>query len=106
MRHISMYRLKAEYRTPEVVEKLVAALNALPAKVPTITASEIGSKPYEMPVSSPDGLVDFYDIVQIITFATPADCMGYPLTEGHNEFVALSHDYIETAIGIDYPVNA
>ena len=104
MRHISMYRVKPQYRTPEVLQKLKALLEALPQQVPTITHCEIGLKPMEIPTASPDGLVKFYDIVQIITFATPQDCMAYPTTPGHDAFLAASHEYIDEAVGIDYPV--
>lgn len=104
MRHVSVFRVKPEYRTPEILDRLEAQLIALPQQVPTITACEIGRKPMPMPTESPDGHVKFYDLIQIITFATPEDCMAYPMSDGHNAFLAASGMYMEEVIGLDYPV--
>lgn len=103
MRHVSVFRLKPEFRTPEIIAQVEAGLRALPAQIPTITACEIGVKPFAMPTQSPDGHVQFYDLIQIITFATPEDCMAYPATAGHQTFLAASSQYMAEVIGIDYP---
>ena len=103
MRHVSVFRVKPEYRKEETLELLRQKLLALPGKIPAITACEIGVKPMEMPTQSPDGHVQFYDLIQIITFASPEDCAGYPATEGHRQFLASSSRYMEEVIGIDYP---
>lgn len=103
MRHVSVFRLKPEYRTAEIIAQVEQALKALPEKVPTITACEIGVKPMDMPSVSPDGHVQFYDLIQIISFATPEDCMAYPATQGHMDFLAASDPYMEQVVGIDYP---
>lgn len=105
MRHVSMFRVKPEYRTEEVIDLVEAQLKALPQQVPTIISCEIGRKPMPMPTESPDGHVKFYDLIQIITFATPEDCMEYPRTAGHNALLAASGMYMEEVVGMDYPVN-
>jgi len=57
-----------------------------------------------MPTDSPNGEVQFYDLIQIITFATEEDCLAYPATQGHADFLASSSRYMEQVIVIDYPV--
>ena len=104
MRHVSVFRVKPEYRREETLELLRQKLLALPGKIPAITACEIGVKPMEMPTQSPDGHVQFYDLIQIITFRTPQDCASYPASQGHQEFLAESSRYMEEVIGIDYMV--
>lgn len=104
IRHVSLFRLKPECRTPEVIALVETQLKALPAQIPTITACEIGVKPFSMPTQSPDGHVRFYDLIQIITFATPEDSMAYPATTGHQAFLAASKQYMAEVVGIDYPV--
>lgn len=106
MKHVSVFYLKEECRTPENVELIANMLRKLPSEVETITACEIGVKPFPMPTVSPDGNVDFYDIIQIITFASEADCQGYPMTAGHQKLLAETKPYIEKVVGIDYPVEA
>ena len=103
MKHVSMFRLYPEYRTPELIEKLAQRLRELPAKVPEIIVCEIGIKPFPMPTGSPDGAVQFYDLIQMITFASEADCMAYPQSLGHQDFLAYSHSFFESVVGIDYP---
>ena len=103
MRHVSVFRLKPECRTPEVIEAVASALRELPRQIPTIIGCEVGVKPFAMPPVSPDGHVRFFDLIQIITFASPADCAGYPATAGHRQFLASSSRYMEEVIGIDYP---
>lgn len=104
MRHVSVFRVKPEFRTPEVLDLLEKALLELPNAVPEITACEIGRKPFPMPTESPDGHVKFYDLIQIITFASPEDCMKYPASKGHLDFLASSSQYMEQVVGLDYPV--
>jgi hypothetical protein len=104
MRHISMFRLKDEARTPEIVGILAQGLRDIPNQVPFILQSEVGEKPFPMPTQSPDGLVQFYDLVQIITFASEEDCKAYPTAQGHLDFVQASGLYIDQVVGIDYPV--
>lgn len=103
MRHVSVFRLKPEYRREEIIRALERQLKELPGKVPAITACEIGVKPLGMPAESPDGHVQFYDLIQIITFATPEDCAAYPASRGHLEFLETSGPYMEQVVGIDYP---
>ena len=103
MRHVSVFRLKPEYRNPDTIESIRRQLMELPRKIPTITECEIGVKPPEMPAESPDGHVQFYDLIQIISFATPEDCAAYPATRGHQEFLKTSSSFMEQVIGIDYP---
>lgn len=104
MRHVSLFRLKPEHRSEAVAAKLADQLRAMPAAIPAITACEIGVKPAAIPAQSPDGHVQFYDLIQIITFATPEDCMAYPGEKAHLDFVAESSQYMEQVVGIDYPV--
>lgn len=104
MRHISVFRVRPEHRTPETIALLEQHLKELPRHVSTITDCEIGVKPFPMPTASPDGNVQFYDLVQIITFATPEDCAAYPASQGHLDFLAFSKPYMEQVVGIDYPV--
>lgn len=102
MKHISVFRLKSEHRNAETVVKIQRQLQELPQKVPFITGCEIGVKPMEMPPESPDGNVQLYDLIQIITFATPEDCAAYPKSQGHQAFLKASSQYMEQVIGIDY----
>lgn len=104
MRHVSVFRLKPEFRTPEIIEVLAQKLREMPGQLSTIVECEIGVKPFPMPTTSPDGLLKFYDIIQIITFADEAGCMAYPGAKVHQDFVVFSDDYMEEVIGIDYPV--
>ena len=104
MRHVSVFRLKPECRTPEIIAQVEQALRDLPNRVLAITACEIGVKPAAMPAESPDGHVQFYDLIQIIDFATPEDCAAYPATEGHQTFLESTSQYMEQVIAIDYPV--
>ena len=104
MRHGSMFRLKPEYRIPEVIGQIESQLWLLPEKLPSITDCEIGVKPVAMPAESPDGHVRFYDLIQIITFAAPKDCADYPASAAHQEFLASSSEYMEQVVGIDYEV--
>ncbi len=104
MRHISMFRLLPEYRTPETIALLENRLKVLPEQVPTIRSCEIGVKPFPMPTETPDGHVEFYDLVQIISFETPEDCAAYPASQGHLDFLAFSERYMEQVVGIDYPI--
>ena len=104
MRHVSVFRVKPECRTPEIINALAAQLRSLPQALPTITGCEIGVKPFPMPLESPDGAVQFYDLIQIITFASEADCMAYPASQAHRSFLATSSPYMEQVIGLDYPV--
>ena len=99
-----MFRLKKQYRKAEYLDRIFGLLNELPKQVPTITACEIGVKPFPMPTESPDGAVKFYDLVQIITFDSEADCMDYPKSQGHLDFLKDTSDYMEQVVGIDYPV--
>lgn len=104
MRHISVFRVRPEHRNEATLSLLEAQLNALPALIPAITACEIGRKPMDMPVDAPNGEVRFYDLVQILTFATPEDCRDYPMTRGHLDFLASSSQYMEQVAVIDYPI--
>ncbi len=104
MRHVSVFRLKPESRKPEIIEALARQLREMPAQIPAIVECEIGIKPFPMPTSSPDGMLKFYDIIQIITFADEAGCMAYPGEQAHRDFVAVSNCHMEEVIGIDYPV--
>ena len=104
MRHISVFRLKPECRTPEIINSVADRLRALPQALPTITACEIGVKPFAMPSESPNGAVQFYDLIQIISFASEQDCMAYPTTQAHNDFLAFSQPYMEQVIVVDYPM--
>lgn len=105
MRHVSVFRLKPEYRTQEVIDQIRQQLEALPEQIPAIQACEIGVKPLAMPTESPDGHVQFYDLIQIITFASPEDCAAYPASEGHMRFLASSNEFMEQVIGIDFAVS-
>ena len=105
MRHVSVFRLRPECRTPEIIHSVAEQLRALPQKLGTITGCEIGVKPFPMPSASPDGAVQFYDLIQIITFATEADCMAYPLSQAHGDFLAFSSQYMEQVIALDSPVD-
>jgi hypothetical protein len=58
-----------------------------------------------MPTQSPDGQVQFYDLIQIITFASEEDCMAYPMTSGHQRLLETTNRFMDQVIGIDYPVN-
>ena len=104
MRHISLFRLKPEYRAPEMVIAIAAQLRAIPKKLPTILDCEIGTKPLGGPDASPDGAVQFYDLIQIITFANEDDCAAYPASQSHADFLAFSQPYMEKVDVIDYPV--
>ena len=104
MRHVSVFRVKPEYRDPETIQMLEDTLKALPERLPTVTSCEIGVKPFPLPTGSPDGAVLFYDLIQILTFETPEDCAGYPKTEGHLDFLSFSSPYMEQVAAIDYPV--
>lgn len=104
MRHVSVFRFKPEYRDPQTIEAVASDLRALPEKIPAITHCEVGVKPFPMPTESPDGHVMFYDLIQIITFASEADCMAYPHTQGHMDFLQSSSRYMEQVVGLDYPV--
>ena len=104
MRHVSLFRVKPEHRNPETLESIAQQLRDLPKSVPTIVECEIGLKPFPMPTESPDGHVVFYDIIQIITFASAENCMAYPHAKGHHEFIAASSRYMEQVVGIDYPL--
>ena len=104
MKHVSVFRLKAEHRTPETVELLAQQLREMPSKEPSIISCEIGVKPFPMPTQTPGGELLFFDLIQIIGFATPEDCMAYPGTQVHQDFVALSDPYMEQVVALDYPV--
>ena len=104
MRHVSVFRVKNECRNPEVIEHLAELLRALPAQIPTITACEVGIKPYPMPTAAPDGAVQFYDLIQIISFANEDDCDEYPATDGHMNFLTESQPYMDQVVALDYPV--
>jgi hypothetical protein len=104
MRHVSVFQVKEEARTPEVIEFLAEQLRGIPAAVPTVLQSEVGVKPFPMPTQSPDGQVEFYDLIQIITFASEKDCMAYPMTPGHQNLLKKTSQYIQQVVGIDFPV--
>jgi hypothetical protein len=105
MRHVSVFRVKEEARTPEIIAFLEEQLRGIPAAVPTVLQSEVGVKPFPMPTQSPDGQVQFYDLIQIITFASEEDCMAYPMTSGHQRLLETTNRFMDQVIGIDYPVN-
>jgi len=102
MKHVSVFRLKEEFRRPEIIAQLAEQLRALPGEIPSITNCEIGVKPMAMPTESPDGHVQFYDLIQIITFASPEDCAAYPATKGHQNFLNASSPYMAEVVAIDY----
>lgn len=104
MRHVSVFRVKDCARNPETIWQLARQLSELPQQVPTIVDCEVGIKPFPMPTESPDGNVQFYDLIQIITFASQEDCMAYPASSGHLSFLKASAQYMDQVIGIDYPV--
>jgi hypothetical protein len=104
MRHVSVFQVKEEARTPETIEFLAEQLRTIPAAVPTVLQSEVGVKPFPMPTQSPDGQVEFYDLIQIITFASEEDCMAYPMTPGHQALLETTNSYIQQVVGIDFPV--
>jgi hypothetical protein len=104
MKHVSVFKLKEEYRKEELIEEIAAHLKQIPEKTPEIISSEIGIKPFPMPTESPDGHVEFYDLIQIIGFEDEKGCMSYPMSQGHQEFLAWSSEYFEKVIGIDYPM--
>jgi hypothetical protein len=104
MKHISVFRLKPEYRSDGTAERVRERLLALPGKLDTIIGCEVGVKPAAMPDESPDGHVQFYDIVQIITFASQADCDAYPQSKAHRDFLDWSEKFMESVVAIDYTV--
>lgn len=104
MKHVSVFKLKEEYRKEELIEEIAAHLKKIPEDVPEIISSEIGVKPFPMPTASPDGHVEFYDLIQIIGFEDEKGSMAYPASKGHQDFLAWSSEYFEKVIGIDYPL--
>ena len=48
--------------------------------------------------------MQFYDLIQIITFANEDDCAAYPASQAHADFLAFSQPYMEKVDVIDYPV--
>lgn len=103
-RHISMFRLKDECRNEETVNRIAQQLRDLPAQLTGVSSCEIGVKPFPMPTQSPDGNVQFYDLVQILTFDREEDCRAYPRMEGHRNFIAFSSCYMDKVVGLDYPL--
>ncbi len=104
MRHVSVFRLKPEFRTAEMMFHLKSLLAILPEKVSTITGCEIGVRPVLSPEESPDGKVQFYDLIQILTFENETDCLAYPTSQGHQDFLHASTQYISDVTAIDYIV--
>ena len=104
MRHVSLFRLKPEYRAPE----LVIAHGRSAARPSPQAAHHPGLRDRHQaagrPDASPDGAVQFYDLIQIITFANEDDCAAYPASQAHADFLAFSQPYMEKVDVIDYPV--
>ena len=100
-RHISMYTLEenpAGGRTKaECLQTLKEMLDKLPETEPTIVNSVIG-----VGLGGPPGVPGFYDIAQIIDFASMEDCMAYPMTKGHGDLVEFGKGVIKDVAIIDF----
>lgn len=86
--HISLFYLKDSADA----DKIVAALNEVPAKNPAILTSQVGPN---VAVPAPVGGPDFADVAQVITFATPEDAEAYPMSQAHLDLLERSAGLVE-----------
>ena len=86
--HISLFYLK----NAADADKIITALNEVPAKNPAILTSQVGPN---IAVPAPVGGPDFADVAQVITFAAPEDAEAYPMSRAHLDLLEQSGGLVD-----------
>ena len=98
LRHVVLFGFKAT-SSPEDVDKIVAAFQALPGKISEIKGFEWGVN------SSPEGLNQGLTHAFTVTFHSDADRDAYIPHPAHQEFVGLLGPHLDKVTVIDYWTN-
>lgn len=95
LRHIVMYKFKAD-QTAAQVQEVVDAFTALPKKIEGIVSLEHGTN------VSQEGKSDGLTHVFVVTFKDQAALAGYLKHPAHDEYVKVVKDRREKVIVFDY----
>jgi hypothetical protein len=95
LRHVVLFGFKAT-SSPQDVEKIVAAFQALPGKISEIKGFEWGVN------SSPEGLNQGLTHAFTVTFHSDADRDAYIPHPAHQEFVGLLGPHLDKVTVLDY----
>jgi len=95
LRHVVMYKFKAELSAKQVQE-VVDAFSALPQKIDAIIGYEAGTN------VSPEGKSEGFTHVFIVTFQDEAGRDAYLKHPAHDEYVKVVKDRREKVIVFDY----
>lgn len=95
LRHVVMYKFKAE-TTPPQIQEVVDAFSALPGKIDTITGFERGTNVSEENKS--EGFTHCF----VVTFRDVAGRAVYLKHPAHDEYVKVVKDRREKVIVFDY----
>ncbi len=90
--HIVMIKLRE--RVPEVVERVRAALAALPGKIPQLRHFEVGADVLHTERS--------YDLALIARFDSLEDLQAYQVHPAHQEVVKYIGTVREAIVAVDY----
>lgn len=106
-RHISLFTLKSQPENgktqAENREALVQMLEALPVMNPAIVHNQVGNAlaaPADLPPNGPQ----FYDVAQMIDFATLEDCLAYPASEGHRILAEFGQGAVAQVACMDFEI--
>ncbi len=95
-RHIVVFKFKDD-APPEKVRGVVEAFAALPSKLPSIRAFEMGTN------VSPENLNQGFTHIFTLTFASKEDLEKRYLHEpAHQQFVAMLGGLLDKALVVDY----
>lgn len=95
LRHVVLFGFKAT-SSPQDVEKIVTAFQALPGKIAEIKSFEWGIN------SSPEGLNQGLTHAFTVTFHSDADRDAYLPHPAHQEFVGLLGPHLDKVTVLDY----
>jgi len=95
LRHVVLFQFKAD-ATPEQVQEVVTAFDALPTRIREIQSFERGTN------VSPENLAQGFTHCFFVTFASEQDRDVYLKHAVHEDFVKLAIPRIEEALVVDY----
>lgn len=95
LRHVVLFKFKPE-ATPQQIQEIVQAFQALPQKIEGITGFEWGTD------VSPEGLSEGYTHCFVVTFRDAQARDAYLPHPAHQEFVALLRPRLEKVLVVDY----
>lgn len=98
LRHVVLFKFKPD-ATPEQIQEVVRAFQALPDKIDVIHDFEWGTD------VSVENLQDGFTHCFIVTFKSESDRDAYLPHPAHKEFVALLRPHLDKALVVDFWAN-